>query len=282
MQTLSNPLKESPDVSIETTESSFLQIDSVSKSYPTPTGIYPVLDGIDLNVQKGEFVCVIGHSGCGKSTLLNMVAGFLEPTDGEVRLEEAKIVEPGPDRMVVFQNYALLPWKSVYDNVFLAVKTVYGDKSKAEQHEITKEHLEMVGLTEAADKSPSQISGGMKQRVSIARALAIRPKVLILDEPFGALDPITREELQDELLEIWREHHLTVLMITHDIDEALYLADRLVMMTNGPAAKIGEVMEIPFKRARNRERLMEDPRYYELRNYALDFLFRRFAHDDTE
>ncbi len=282
MQTLSNPAKESPDVSIETTESSFLQIDSVSKSYPTPTGIYPVLDGIDLNVQKGEFVCVIGHSGCGKSTLLNMVAGFLEPTDGEVRLEDAKIVEPGPDRMVVFQNYALLPWKSVYDNVFLAVKTVYGDKSKAEQHEITKEHLEMVGLTEAADKSPSQISGGMKQRVSIARALAIRPKVLILDEPFGALDPITREELQDELLEIWREHHLTVLMITHDIDEALYLADRLVMMTNGPAAKIGEVMEIPFKRARNRERLMEDPRYYELRNYALDFLFRRFAHDDTE
>ena len=282
MQTLSNPATESPDVSIETTESSFLQIDSVSKSYPTPTGIYPVLDGIDLNVQKGEFVCVIGHSGCGKSTLLNMVAGFLEPTDGEVRLEDAKIVEPGPDRMVVFQNYALLPWKSVYDNVFLAVKTVYGDKSKAEQHEITKEHLEMVGLTEAADKSPSQISGGMKQRVSIARALAIRPKVLILDEPFGALDPITREELQDELLEIWREHHLTVLMITHDIDEALYLADRLVMMTNGPAAKIGEVMEIPFKRARNRERLMEDPRYYELRNYALDFLFRRFAHDDTE
>ncbi|MEM1426569.1 MAG: nitrate ABC transporter ATP-binding protein [Cyanobacteria bacterium P01_H01_bin.130] len=282
MQTLSNLAKESPDVSIETTESPFLQIDSVSKSYPTPTGIYPVLDGIDLNVQKGEFVCVIGHSGCGKSTLLNMVAGFLEPTDGEVRLEDAKIVEPGPDRMVVFQNYALLPWKSVYDNVFLAVKTVYGDKSKAEQHEITKEHLEMVGLTEAADKSPSQISGGMKQRVSIARALAIRPKVLILDEPFGALDPITREELQDELLEIWREHHLTVLMITHDIDEALYLADRLVMMTNGPAAKIGEVMEIPFKRARNRERLMEDPRYYELRNYALDFLFRRFAHDDTE
>lgn len=279
MQTLPNPQQESTDVS---PNSDFLQIDSVSKIYPTPTGVYPVLEGVDLNVQKGQFVCVIGHSGCGKSTLLNMVAGFLEPTDGEVRLEDAKIVEPGPDRMVVFQNYALLPWKSVYDNVFLAVKTVYRDKPKDELHEITQKHLEMVGLTEAADKSPSQISGGMKQRVSIARALAIRPKVLILDEPFGALDPITREELQDELLDIWREHNLTVLMITHDIDEALYLADRLVMMTNGPSATIGEVMEIPFNRPRNRDRLIEDPRYYELRNYALDFLFRRFAHDDTE
>ncbi|MEM9772588.1 MAG: nitrate ABC transporter ATP-binding protein [Cyanobacteria bacterium P01_D01_bin.73] len=278
MQTLTNPTQESPNVPPET---AFLQIDDVSKSYPTPNGVYPVLDGVDLNVQKGEFVCVIGHSGCGKSTLLNMVAGFLEPTDGEVRLEESKIVEPGPDRMVVFQNYALLPWKSVYDNVYLAVKTVYKDKSKKELDDITQKHLEMVGLTEAADKSPEQISGGMKQRVSIARALAIRPKVLILDEPFGALDPITREELQDELLEIWREHQLTVLMITHDIDEALYLADRVVMMTNGPAANIGEVMEIPFERPRTRDRMMEDPRYYELRNHALDFLFRRFAHDDT-
>ena len=279
MQTLPNPQQESAQ---GPSEPVVLQIDSVSKSYPTPNGVYPVLDGIDLNVQKGQFVCVIGHSGCGKSTLLNMVAGFLEPTDGEVRLEESKIVEPGPDRMVVFQNYALLPWKSVYDNVSLAVRTVYKDKSKAEVHDITQKHLEMVGLTEAADKSPAQISGGMKQRVSIARALAIRPKVLILDEPFGALDPITREELQDELLDIWREHKLTVLMITHDIDEALYLADRLVMMTNGPAAQIGEVMEIPFNRPRARDRMMEDPRYYELRNYALDFLFRRFAHDDTE
>ena len=268
-------------MSPDSADSAFLQIDGVSKIYPTPNGPYTVLTDIDLTVEKGEFVCVIGHSGCGKSTLLNMVAGFLEPTDGEVRLDDAKIVEPGPDRMVVFQNYALLPWKSVYDNVYLAVKTVYADKPQKELHDITQQHLEMVGLTEAADKSPSQISGGMKQRVSIARALAIRPKVLILDEPFGALDPITREELQDELLQIWREHKLTVLMITHDIDEALYLADRLVMMTNGPAAKIGEVMDIPFKRARDRERLMEDPRYYELRNEALDFLFRRFAHDDT-
>jgi len=260
----------------------FLSINQVSKSYPTPTGVYPVLENVNLQVDQGEFICVIGHSGCGKSTLLNMVAGFLEPTAGQISLESQTIQEPGPDRMVVFQNYALLPWKSVYENVLLAVETVYGDKSKAEHREIAEHHLEMVGLTEAAHKRPDEISGGMKQRVSIARALAICPKVLILDEPFGALDPITREELQDELLTIWRENRVTALMITHDIDEALYLADRLVMMTNGPSATIGEVVDIPFQRPRDRALMLEDPRYYELRNQALDFLYNRYAHDDTE
>lgn len=264
-----------------TADSDFLVIDGVSKSYPTPTGSYPVLDSVDLRVGAGEFICVIGHSGCGKSTLLNLVAGFSAPTSGEVRLEQSAITAPGPDRMVVFQNYSLLPWKTVYENVLLAVKAVYRDMPLREQKAIVEKNLELVGLTEAMAKRPGEISGGMKQRVSIARALATRPKVLILDEPFGALDPITREELQDELLHIWRENKVTALMITHDIDEALYLADRLVMMTNGPAAKIGEVVTIPFPRPRDRSQIMEDPRYYELRNYALDFLYNRYAHDDA-
>ncbi|MEA5623146.1 nitrate ABC transporter ATP-binding protein [Nostoc sp. UHCC 0251] len=258
----------------------FLVIEGVSKIYPTSEGPYTVLDGVDLKVREGEFVCIIGHSGCGKSTLLNMVSGFNTPTDGIVLLQEKPITEPGPDRMMVFQNYCLLPWLSVFDNVYLAVDSVFPKKPQAEKRAIVREHLAMVGLTEAADKKPNQLSGGMKQRVAIARALSIRPQVLILDEPFGALDAITKEELQEELLQIWREHQVTVLMITHDIDEALFLADRVVMMTNGPSAHIGEILNIPFSRPRNRRRIMEDPEYYNLRNYALDFLFRRFAHAD--
>lgn len=263
------------------TRTPFLEIEGVSKVYQTKTGPYTVLNDVNLSVAEGEFVCLIGHSGCGKSTLLNMVAGFSQPTDGEVRLQGKQVSEPGPERMMVFQNYALLPWLTAYENVYLGVDSVYPNKPQGEKKAIVQHHLEMVGLTEAADKKPSQISGGMKQRVAIARALSIRPEVLILDEPFGALDAITKEELQEELLQIWREHKVTVLMITHDIDEALFLADRLVMMTNGPSAKIGEVMDIPFKRPRNRARIMEDPTYYELRNYALDFLFNRYAHDDA-
>ena len=255
-----------------------LVIEDVSKIYSTPDGPYTVLDGVNLTVNEGEFVCLIGHSGCGKSTLLNMVAGFSRPTYGEVTLQGKRITEPGPDRMMVFQNYALLPWLTAYENVYLGVDSVYPNKPESHKKKIVREHLDMVGLAEAADKKPSQLSGGMKQRVAIARALSIRPEILILDEPFGALDAITKEELQEELLTIWREHKVTVLMITHDIDEALFLADKLVMMTNGPAAHIGEVMNIPFSRPRKRARIMEDPRYYELRNYALDFLYRRFAH----
>jgi bicarbonate transport system ATP-binding protein len=258
----------------------FLELKAVSKSYPTPTGSYSVLEDVNLTVAAGEFICLIGHSGCGKSTLLNMVAGFLKPTSGEVLLESQPITQPGPDRMVVFQNYSLLPWKTAFENVYLAVKAAYPQKSKTEKQAIAHEHLALVGLTDAANKRPGQLSGGMKQRVAIARALAIRPKVLILDEPFGALDAITREELQEELLKIWRDHKPTVLMITHDIDEALFLADRLVMMTNGPAAHIGEVLTIPFARPRDRAQISDDPEFYELRNYALDFLYRRFAHDD--
>jgi bicarbonate transport system ATP-binding protein len=259
---------------------SFVTIEGVSKVYPTPTGPYTVLENVNLNVNQGEFICVIGHSGCGKSTLLNMVSGFATPTEGLVQVGGKTITEPGPDRMVVFQNYALLPWESVFDNVYLAVDAVSPNKPEQEKRAIVREHLALVGLTEAADKTPTQISGGMKQRVSIARALAIRPEVLILDEPFGALDAITKEELQEELLKIWNDHKCTVLMITHDIDEALFLADKLVMMTNGPAAGIGEIMNIDFPRPRDRDQIMEQPEYYDLRNYALDFLYNRFAHDD--
>jgi bicarbonate transport system ATP-binding protein len=259
----------------------FLEFKDVTKVYPTSKGPFTVLDGVNLNVYQGEFICVIGHSGCGKSTLLNMVSGFNSPTSGQVLLDGQPISKPGPDRMVVFQNYALLPWRTAFENVYLAVNAVYPNKPEAEKNAIVREHLAMVGLSDAMDKKPTQISGGMKQRVSIARALSIRPKVLILDEPFGALDAITKEELQEELLKIWGDNGATVLMITHDIDEALFLADKLVMMTNGPHAKIGEVMEIPFPRPRDRARIMEDPEYYKLRNYALDFLFNRYAHDDV-
>ena len=274
---LLNQLLES-QTSKSQTSNPLLVIEDVSKIYSTPDGPYTVLDGVNLTVNEGEFVCLIGHSGCGKSTLLNMVAGFSRPTYGEVTLQGKRITEPGPDRMMVFQNYALLPWLTAYENVYLGVDSVYPNKPESQKKKIVREHLDMVGLAEAADKKPSQLSGGMKQRVAIARALSIRPEILILDEPFGALDAITKEELQEELLTIWREHKVTVLMITHDIDEALFLADKLVMMTNGPAAHIGEVMNIPFNRPRKRARIMEDPRYYELRNYALDFLYRRFAH----
>mgnify|MGYP005839080963 CR=1 FL=1 len=258
-----------------------LHIEDVAKVYPTPEGPYTVLTGVNLTVHEGEFICLIGHSGCGKSTLLNMVAGFQQPTYGEVRLKDKRITQPGPDRMMVFQNYSLLPWMSAFENIYLAVDAVYTDRPHSKKKEMVLELLEMVGLTEAADKKPSQLSGGMKQRVAIARALAIRPEILILDEPFGALDAITKEELQEELLKIWTEYRVTVLMITHDIDEALFLADRIVMMTNGPAAHIGDVIDVPFSRPRKRVRIMEDPQYYELRNYALDFLYRRYAHDDA-
>lgn len=270
-----------PTIAIPSPGSSdFLTIDNVVKIYPTPKGAYTVLQDVNLQFSEGEFICLIGHSGCGKSTLLNMVSGFSQPSAGSVKLRGKPITQPGPERMVVFQNYSLLPWLTAFENVYLAVESVYPKKMEAERRAITREHLSMVGLADAMDKKPPQLSGGMRQRVAIARALAIRPEVLILDEPFGALDAITKEELQEELLKIWNEHRCTVLMITHDIDEALFLADRLVMMTNGPAATIGEILNIPFPRPRDRDRIMEDPEYYKLRNQALDFLYRRFAHDD--
>jgi nitrate ABC transporter ATP-binding subunit len=258
----------------------YLVFDGVSQVFTTKKGPFEALRDINLRVAQGEFICVVGHSGCGKSTLLNMVSGFLAPSSGRVTLDNQAIEGPGPDRMVVFQNYSLLPWKTVEQNVALAVKAARPQLDTAAQAAVVDHHLAMVGLLEARQKRPGEISGGMRQRVAIARALAVQPEVLVLDEPFGALDAITKEELQEELLAIWREHKPTVLMITHDIDEALFLADRIVMMTNGPSATIGEIMEVPFERPRSFESIQDDPRYGQLRNHALDFLYRRYAHDD--
>ncbi|MGL6281190.1 MAG: nitrate ABC transporter ATP-binding protein [Microcoleaceae cyanobacterium] len=281
MQTLPTENSQTDKQTAVRQKENYVVIDNVCKIYETARGPYTVLENVNLSVKDGEFICLIGHSGCGKSTLLNMVSGFNQPTTGEVRVNGVKVTEPGPERMMVFQNYSLLPWLTAEQNILLGVDSVYPDKTVEERRQIVQDHLSLVGLTEASTKKPLQLSGGMRQRVAIARALATRPDVLILDEPFGALDPITKEELQEELLKIWRDHQITALMITHDIDEALFLADRLVMMTNGPNAQIGEILDIPFGRPRNRSKIMEDPRYYELRNYALDFLFRRFAHDEV-
>ncbi|MCP9881643.1 ATP-binding cassette domain-containing protein [Cyanobium sp. Alchichica 3B3-8F6] len=261
------------------TSQAFLEFRDVGQVFHTRRGPFEALRDINLQVRQGEFLCVIGHSGCGKSTLLNMVSGFLQPSSGAVTLDGIPIERPGPDRMVVFQNYSLLPWLTVWQNVEMAVKAARPELDAPSRREVVSHHLEMVGLMEASSKRPSQLSGGMRQRVAIARALAVTPAVLVLDEPFGALDAITKEELQEELLAIWREQKPTVLMITHDIDEALFLADRIVMMTNGPSATIGEILEVPFERPRSYEAIQDDPRYGQLRNHALDFLYRRFAHE---
>ena len=266
-------------MTLATATDAFLEFRDVRQVFHTRRGPFEALRDINLQVSQGEFLCVIGHSGCGKSTLLNMVSGFLQPSHGSVSLHGGPITGPGPDRMVVFQNYSLLPWLTVWQNVEMAVKAARPELDAPTRREVVAHHLEMVGLMEARSKRPGQISGGMKQRVAIARALAVRPEVLVLDEPFGALDAITKEELQEELLAIWREQKPTVLMITHDIDEALFLADRVVMMTNGPSATIGEVMDVPFERPRRYEAIQDDPRYGQLRNHALDFLYRRYAHD---
>jgi nitrate ABC transporter ATP-binding subunit len=264
----------------QTSAEPFLVLENVAKTYPTPSGPNNVIKDINLTIKEREFICVIGHSGCGKSTLLNTISGFADPTHGEVRFKGKKITGPGPERMVVFQGYALMPWLSAYENVYLAIDAVHPQKSHAEKDAITKEHLTMVGLGDAMVKKPPQLSGGMKQRVAIARAFSLRPEILVLDEPFGALDAITKEEMQEELSQICADHTCTVIMVTHDIDECIFLADRLVMMTNGPGAGIGAVMDIPFPRPRDRDQILEDPEYYKLRNQALDFLYNRFAHND--
>lgn len=261
--------------------SEFLTIANLVKAYPAPDrGDFVVLDGIDLVLAENEFVSVIGHSGCGKSTLLKIVAGLERATSGLVTLEGKEIRKPGADRMMVFQHYGLLPWLTVRENVRMAVDEVLGHLSHAEKTQLVNEHLAMVNLNAAANKYPDEISGGMKQRVGIARALAIRPKLLLMDEPFGALDALTRGKLQRQVLDIWENHRQTVLMVTHDVDEALYMSDRIVMLTNGPHAKIGEILEVPFAHPRDRSALRDDPRYYELRNHALDFLDRHFGSDD--
>ena len=253
-----------------------LELSQVSIEFPTPNGPFKALDKVELSIAEGEFVSLIGHSGCGKSTVLNIVAGLYQATTGGVILDGKEVDEPGPDRAVVFQNHSLLPWLTAYENVELAVKQVFnGKKSKAEMDDWIKHNLKLVHMDHAMHKRPDEISGGMKQRVGIARALAMEPKVLLMDEPFGALDALTRAHMQDSLIEIQQRLNNTVIMITHDVDEAVLLSDRIVMMTNGPAATIGEILEIDLAKPRERVQLSDDPKYNHYRHEVLSFLYER-------
>ena len=258
-----------------------LNIDHISMEFPTPEGPYVALQDVDMEITEGEFVSLIGHSGCGKSTVLNVVAGLHKATKGGVVLDGKEVDEPGPERAVVFQNHSLLPWLTAYENVELAVKQVFGRanskqrKSKSEMKEWIEHNLHLVHMDHAVHKRPDEISGGMKQRVGIARALAMEPKVLLMDEPFGALDALTRAHMQESLMEIHAHLGNTVIMITHDVDEAVLLSDRIVMMTNGPAASIGEILEVNLPRPRNRVELSDNARYNHYRHEVLQFLYER-------
>ena len=254
----------------------YLSLSQVDMTFPGPDGGTAVLKGINLDVRRGEYLSLIGHSGCGKSTVLNIVAGLLRASSGGVIVDGREVDAPGPDRAVVFQNHSLLPWLTVYQNVALAVDKIFRDRrTAAERREWILHNLDMVNMSHALDRLPAQISGGMKQRVGIARALAMEPKVLLLDEPFGALDALTRAHLQDEVIRIQAELGNTVLMITHDVDEAVLMSDRVVMMTNGPAATIGQVLEVPLARPRNRIALAEDRTYNHCRQEILSFLYEK-------
>jgi len=267
--------------------SKYLQIQNVAQTFKTAKGDFLALREINLNVAKGEFVSLIGHSGCGKSTLLNLIAGLTMPTQGTLICANREIAGPGPERAVVFQNHSLLPWLTCFENIYLGVERVFGHssvvdrrvkESKTELIDRTNAALEMVGLSHAAQKRPGEISGGMKQRVGIARALAMQPQVLLMDEPFGALDALTRAKLQDELLAIVANTKSTVVMVTHDVDEAVLLSDKIVMMTNGPAATIGEVLGINLPRPRSRISLADNTDYLGYRKAVIDFLYTRQAH----
>lgn len=252
-----------------------LELSAVGIDFPTPKGPFTALQDVNLKIAKGEFISLIGHSGCGKSTVLNIVAGLYQATTGGVILDNTEVIEPGPERAVVFQNHSLLPWLSVYKNVELAVKQTRNGRSKAQIREWVEHNLDLVHMTHAADKLPSEISGGMKQRVGIARALSMEPKVLLMDEPFGALDALTRAHLQDSVMEIHAELKNTVIMITHDVDEAVLLSDRIVMMTNGPAATIGEILEVDLERPRNRLEMADNLQYNQYRHAVLKFLYEK-------
>ena len=267
--------------------SKYLQIQGVAQTFKTAKGDFPALRDIELTVGKGEFVTLIGHSGCGKSTLLNLIAGLTMPTEGTLICANREIAGPGPERAVVFQNHSLLPWLTCFENVYLGVERVFGQSGvvdgtpKEDKAQLTaRAHaaLDMVSLSHAAFKRPGEISGGMKQRVGIARALAMEPQVLLMDEPFGALDALTRAKLQDELLAIVANTQSTVVMVTHDVDEAVLLSDKIVMMTNGPAATIGEVLHVDLPRPRSRVTLADDPAYLHYRKAVIDFLYTRQAH----
>ncbi|TYK66305.1 ABC transporter ATP-binding protein [Colwellia echini] len=259
-----------------TPEQSFLNISKIDMVFPTPTGGFTALKDVDLQIEKGEFISLIGHSGCGKSTVLNIVAGLYQATKGGILLQNKEVNEPGPERAVVFQNHSLLPWLTSYQNVELAVKQVFNKTmSKGEMKEWIEYNLKLVHMDHAMHKRPDEISGGMKQRVGIARALAMQPEVLLMDEPFGALDALTRAHMQDSLMEIQNELNNTVIMITHDVDEAVLLSDRIVMMTNGPEATIGEILDVKLERPRSRLSLAKDVEYNRLRSEVLTFLYEK-------
>ncbi len=249
-----------------------LDIQHLKKVYPTPKGDFTVLQDFNLQVKKEEFISIIGHSGCGKSTILSMIAGLNEITEGNIILNGRKITEAGPDRGVIFQSPSLMPWMTALENVLLGVNQVFSHISKTERIDIATYYLAKVGLEDAFNKKANELSQGMKQRVGIARAFALKPKMLLLDEPFGMLDSLTRGELQDVLVDVWTKEKITAIMITHDVDEAILLSDRVVMMTSGPFAKVGDVMRVGMERPRNRRTLIEHPEFYDYRAYLIDFL----------
>ena len=252
--------------------SDYVELSNLTKIYPTPKGPSVVVRDFNLRIRKGEFVCLIGHSGCGKSTVLSMLAGLNDISGGGIILAGKELVGPGPDRGVVFQSPCLLPWMTAFENVMLGVDQVFYTASKAERREIAEYYLTVVGLGDSMHKRPGELSQGMRQRVGIARAFALKPKMLLLDEPFGMLDSLTRYELQQVLIQLWRKNRITALMVTHDVDEALFLADRIVCMTNGPEAEVGEVLEVHFPRPRERKAVLEHPDYYKLREHLITFL----------
>ena len=255
--------------------SAYFETFNLGKTYKTPKGDAVIVKNFNLKMKKGEFVCVIGHSGCGKSTVLSMVAGLNEMTEGGVILDGNEISGAAPDRGVVFQSPCLLPWMSAWDNVMLGVNQVYYHATRAERNQIVEYYLTAVGLSGSFNKKPYELSGGMRQRVGLARAFALSPKMLLLDEPFGMLDKLTKFELQGVLLELWNREKLTAMMITHDVDESIYLADRVIMMTNGPAAGIGDILEINLPRPRDRQEIMSQEQYYDYREFLLNFLQER-------
>lgn len=256
----------------------YLEISKLNKIFPTPKGPLHIVKDFDLTIGKGEFIALIGHSGCGKSTVLSILAGLSDLTTGAVILAGKEVNSAGPDRGVVFQAPCLLPWMTAFQNVMLGVEQVFYTASEEERKQIVEYYLSVVGLADSMEKYPHELSGGMRQRVGIARAFALNPKMLLLDEPFGMLDSLTRYELQQVLIDLWKKDQKTALMVTHDVDEAIFLSDRIVMMSDGPEAEIGDIVRVPFERPRNRKEIMEMPEYYELREYLMEFLNER-SHD---
>jgi nitrate ABC transporter ATP-binding subunit len=256
-----------------------IQLRNITISFPTPKGVYTAVKNVDLNIRKGEIVSIIGHSGCGKSTILNAIGGLVNPSVGEVVVQYKTVRSPGPDRGIVFQNYSLLPWMTVFDNVYQAVDSVQSSKTKKEKNEIVKYYLDRVNLWNHKDKLPGQISGGMKQRTAIARAFAINPSILLLDEPFGALDALTKSTLHEELIQLWEqdEDKKTIVMVTHDIEEALFLSDKIIVMTNGPAATIGEVIDVTIPRPRDKKTMVATKEYQQTRDRLLYLLMDAYA-----